>query len=513
MTSTKPDEFELLDHPAVEALAQGLSLKQGAQRGAAWLAGARLTVQVTQFMVSIVTARLLLPSEFGEAALALAIIAFAQLFTDLGLAAAIVHARTVTAELLTTAFWLNIGAAAALALIVAVLAYPVSRLYGHPSLFPLLLLASLNFAVTRGAVQTALLERTFNFKRLAIIETTAQTVGVIFVPVAALLGLGAASLVLGPVVATTLLSAGLWASVPWRPSGRPSRQKLRELWQFSRGLVGFNTLGYWSRNFDTLLLGGAVSSGELGQYNRAFNLMMVPVQQMSLVVARVLFPSLSRMRDDPPRVGRAWMRGLEATAALSMPVTITFAATAPALVAVLYGPRWGPTAPILELLALSAVPQILAASSGGVYRSLGLTDLLFKVGVISTVLSVIAIAIGVHWGALGVAAALLIKAWVSLPIPMTPLIRATRLKTADLRGPIVRILGPAVALGCGELGVRFALGGSTSAAVVLVLQLLAGAVLYFPALHLVGSPAISLIKEQVQRLARARGRSRRRADD
>ena len=243
MTSTQPDELELQDHPAIGALAQDFTLKQGAQHGAAWLAGARVTVQVIQFMVSIVTARLLLPAEFGEAALALAIIAFAQLFTDLGLAAAIVHTRTVTTELLTTAFWLNIGAAAALAVIVAVLAYPFSRLYGNASLFPLLLLASLNFAVTRGAVQTALLERTFNFKRLAIIETTAQTVGIIFVPVAALLGLGAASLVLGPIIATALLSVGLWASVPWRPSGRPSRKMLRELWQFSRGLVGFNTLG------------------------------------------------------------------------------------------------------------------------------------------------------------------------------------------------------------------------------------------------------------------------------
>ena len=240
--------------------------------------------------------------------------------------------------------------------------------------------------------------------------------------------------------------------------------------------------------------------------------MMVPVQQMSLVVARVLFPSLSRLRDDPPRVGRAWIRGLEATAALSMPVTVTFAATAPALVAVLYGPRWGPTAPILELLALSAVPQILAASSGGVYRSLGLTDLLFKVGVISTVLSVIAITVGVHWGAQGVAAALLIKAWASLPIPMTPLFRATGLKAANLRGPTLRILGPACALGCGELAVRFALGGSMPAGVVLVLQLLVGAVLYFPALHVVDSPAITLIKDQLRRLAARRSESRQRID-
>jgi O-antigen/teichoic acid export membrane protein len=116
------------------------------------------------------------------------------------------------------------------------------------------------------------------------------------------------------------------------------------------------------------LLGGAVSSGQLGRTTVRFNLMLVPVQQMTQVVARVLFPSLTRLRDDRRR--RGWIRGLEIAAALSMPITITFAAADPALVAVLYGPRWAGTVPILELLGLSAVPQILAGASGGVFRAL-----------------------------------------------------------------------------------------------------------------------------------------------
>ena len=450
------------EHPAVEALRRDITLGEGAKQGAMWLGSARLAVQALQFVVSIITARLLLPSEFGVAAVAMAIMAFAQLFTDLGLAAAIVHARRVTTRLLTTAFWLNVGAGIGLGTLVAALAYPLSLLYGNPEIFKLLLIASLNFLVTRGAVQTALLERTFRYQRLAAVETTSQMAGIVFVPIGAAVGLGASSLVLGPLLGTILLSAGLWASVPWRPSGRPGRTELMQLWRFSRGLVAFNSVNYWSRNLDTLLLGRVVTSADLGEYNRAFNLMMVPVQQMSWVLARVLFPSLSRLRDEPRRLASAWLRGLEAAATLSLPVTITFAAAAPALIAVLYGPRWTGTVPILELLALSAVPQILAASTGAVYRALGLTDLLFKVGMGSTAIGMIAIIGGLHWGTHGVAAGLLIAAWVALPIVVLPLFRRLEIGFADLRRPAVGVLVPAAALGAGELAIRIAWPGKVS---------------------------------------------------
>jgi PST family polysaccharide transporter len=494
------------EHPAVAALLRDVSLGEGARQGAVWLGGARLAVQALQFVVSIITARLLFPSEFGEAAVAMAIMNFAALFTDLGLAAAIVHARTVTYRLLTTAFYLNVGAGVALGVLIALLAYPFSLLYGNHEIFVLLLIASVNFLVTRGAVQTALLERTFNYRRLAAIETTSQMAGIVFVPVAAALGLGAPSLVLGPLLGTMLLSAGLWASVPWRPSGRPGRGELRQLWQFSRGLVAFNSVNYWSRNLDTLLLGRVVSSGALGEYNRAFNLMLVPVQQISWVLGRVLFPSLSRLRDEPRRLASAWLRGLEAAAALSMPVTITFAAAAPALVAVLYGPRWTGTVPILELLALSAVPQILAASTGAVFRALGLTDLLFKVGVGGTAVGMIAIIGGLHWGTHGVAAGLLIASWVSLPIVVIPLFRRLELTSRDLRGPAFGVLAPAAALGAGELAVRIALAGEVSSFVELVLQVLAGGVLYLLVLWRMQSPALVILRTQAKRL---QGRLRR----
>jgi PST family polysaccharide transporter len=467
------------EHPVVARLARDVTLAEGARQGGTWIGAAQIGSQAFQFLVSIITARLLLPSEFGQAALVFSVAAFAQIFTDLGLSAAIVHANRLTEDLLCSAFWLNMVTGVCLTLLFAGLSVPLSHIYGEPQLVPLLIVASLNFMLACGGVQIALLERSFNFRRLAIIETVTNVIGLVTVPIAAVAGLGVYSLLLGPLLTTTTLSAALWLDVRWWPSRGASRAALSQLWRFSRGLVGFNAVNYWSRNVDNLLLGGAVASAELGEYNRAYNLMTIPVGQISLVLIRVLYPALARMRDEPKRMGRAWSRAVSATSGtLALPLTLSMAATAPAFVHVVYGPRWTGMVVVLELLSLAAVPQILGAATGGPYRAADRTGLLFKLGVLGTVITVLAILAGLPWGITGVATAILIKSWFNLPIVVWPLARVLDMPLRRLLLPVLTSAGPALLVVAGELAVRFLLPSGTQPWQVLALQVAVGGALY-----------------------------------
>lgn len=463
--------------PVVARLRRDVSLKRGAAEGAGWIGGARIGSQAFQFLATLITARLLVPSEFGAAAVALAVAAFGQLFTDLGLGAAVIHARQVTERLLSTALALNVATGAALTALVAALALPLSRLFGQPDLAGLLLVASLNFTLSCGVVQTALLERTFNFRRLALSEVIAAIAGAASAPALALAGLGATSLVLAFLVRTALLSALLWAGVRWVPKTWPDQGEVGRLWRFSRGIVGFNAVNYWARNLDTLALGAFAPAAAVGQYTRAFSLTTVPLQQMSVVLGRVLYPALARLRDDPHRMGRAWVRGVGLAATFTLPATVTIAATAPALVPVLFGPGWDGMVPMLVLLALGTVPQVTAVATGALFRSAGATDLLFRTGMLQTALSVIAILAGLPWGAVGVAAALLVRSWIALPLLLLPLRRIVGLSLIELLGPTTALGWPAAALAAAELGVG-ALAGGLAAWQVLGLQLAAGTAIY-----------------------------------
>ena len=199
------------------------------------MAGASLATQVFQFLISILMARLLFPSQFGEVALVASIAGFAGIFTDLGIGAAVVQAKRVTEDLLATAFWLNTLTGVVLTLALCALAVPLSMIYSQPRLVGLMIVASLNFTFSVGTVQLALLERSFKFRRIAIIETTSSVVATVVAPAAVLLGFGVYSLVLAPLVGTCVLSTALWASVRWWPRKWASRDAIRELWSFSRG--------------------------------------------------------------------------------------------------------------------------------------------------------------------------------------------------------------------------------------------------------------------------------------
>ena len=472
------------------------------------MGAASVGAQALQFLVSIVMARLLLPSQFGEAALAYSITAFAMIFTDLGLSAAIVHAPRVTEELLSSAFWLSALTGLGLTIATCVLAFPVAAIYGKPELLGLLIVASLNFTFSCGGVHLALLERSLNFRRIAFIETVCALIGSLVAPLLALLGFGVYSLMIGPLFWTCLSTALFWANVRWWPRRWASRREIRDLWMFSRGLVGFNVINYWSRNLDNLLLGGTVSSGELGQYSRSYNLMMIPVGQMGGVMMRVLFPALSRMQDEPKRMARAWSRALAAVSgSFAMPLALTMAATAPAMVKVLYGQKWMGMVPVLEVLSIAAVPQIVGAATGGAYRAAGRTGLLFKVGVASTTLAIVAIIAGLPWGIMGVAITFMLSCWIIVPISVGPLARILGVPLSNLLLPIIAGWGPAAAAAGGELIVRLSMPSGATALEVLTLQLAVGGAIYLTAMWRSNSEIAVAARARVRRLLAIRLRA------
>jgi O-antigen/teichoic acid export membrane protein len=477
-TSKTPPPLRLTEagvHPVIARLTRDVSLSAGARQAGVWLAASSWGTQIIQFGFSILMAHLLLPRQFGETALVTAIAGFAGIFTDLGLSAAVIHAEEVTDDLLSTAFWLSAISGVVLTLLLVAAAFPLATLYGEPRLAGLFIVVSLNFSLALGAVHIALLERTFNYRQVAFIESTASILGLVSMPIFVLIGLGVYSIVLGPLTLTVSMTLLLWWRVPWRPQLRFDLGAVRRIWAFSRGLVGFNAVNYWSRNIDNALLGATVSNAELGNYNRSYNLMLIPVGQMNTVLMRGLYPALARMRDDPRRVGRAWIRAISVSSGvLTLPLTLTMAATAPVLVRVLYGHRWIGMVPILELLCLAAVPQLVATSVGAVYRAADRNSLMFRLSLIGTAITVVAIVIGLHWGATGVSAGLLISSCVNLPVAVVPLMRILQLTWRDVILPLLAGSIPALMLIAAELGVRFSLEHRLSPFPLLVSELAAG---------------------------------------
>ncbi|HEY7728110.1 MAG TPA: oligosaccharide flippase family protein, partial [Candidatus Eisenbacteria bacterium] len=111
-----------------------MDLKQRAVTSTAWYAGTRLATQVITWVVTVIVARLLSPSDYGLFAMALAVIAFLELFQEFGLGVAIIQRPNLTREQLNTVFWTVTASSSLLAGIAYVAAGFAAHFYHEPRL-------------------------------------------------------------------------------------------------------------------------------------------------------------------------------------------------------------------------------------------------------------------------------------------------------------------------------------------------------------------------------------------
>src|SRR5437870_10732430 len=147
----------------------GGELARAAVTGAAWKGASQTFVQVTRFTLAIVLAHLLTPTDYGIAGMVLVFSTFVIPFADLGLGAALVQRRSVSAVDLSTVFWTSIAAGAAFTGLGIVISTFVARFYGVDQVGPLFAALSASFIVTAlGATQRSLLVREIRFRSLEL---------------------------------------------------------------------------------------------------------------------------------------------------------------------------------------------------------------------------------------------------------------------------------------------------------------------------------------------------------
>jgi O-antigen/teichoic acid export membrane protein len=434
------------DHPLPEF--GDSDLKQRTVAGVIWSAGASVTQQVLNFAVTVVLARLLLPADFGLVATIAIFTGFISLFVDFGLSAALIQRPSLTERHRSSAFWMNLAVGILLGGLVAALAPALADFFHEPSLVALTLVASVNFVVgSMGIVQSALLQRAMEFRRIGAIGIASTVVGAVVAIAMAVAGFGAWSLIGQLVASTGSRTLLLWLTSSWRPSVIVDRQAIRELWRYSRGIAGFNAVNYWARNADNLLIGKFVGPTGLGIYSRAYNLMLLPIQQISTVTSRVMFPALSRIQSDAERVKRAYLRAVGIIALLSFPALAGLFVVAKPFVLALYGAKWVEVVPVLQILCVAGFMQPVASTVGWLYQSQGRTEWMFRWGLVASAILVASFCIGIHWGVKGVAVGYAIATYSVLyfafAIPGRLIGMRVREVARTVSGPLLSALGMA----------------------------------------------------------------------
>lgn len=372
--------------------------------GIAWSVVSQVGRQGLIFIIGIVLARLLSPTEFGLIAMVTVIVNFAIVFAELGFGSALIQKQDIREEHLSSVFWLNLVAGAALTFLFMAGAPIIAKFYGEPLLVSLTMLVSFNFFIgSLNVVQQALLTKALDFRTLSIVEIVAICISGIVAIFLAYTGLGVWSLAVQSIVLSSLTAVLLWKFSNWRPALIFKWNAVKELLRFSTSLLGTQTLNYWARNADYLLVGRFLGSGPLGIYNRAYSVMLFPLTNVSKVLARVMFPSLSIIQEDRSRVKQIYLKMTRMIALVTFPLMTGLFVTVQPFVLTVFGFKWIEMIPILQVLCLIGLIQSIITLNGNLYLSQGKADLQFKLSLIFKANIILGIIVGLRWGIMGVA--------------------------------------------------------------------------------------------------------------
>ena len=392
-----------------------VDLRKKTVKGVTWTIASQAARLLINLVVMVILAHLLNPKDFGLIAMVAVFSNFFFLLNDLGIPSAIIQKKDVTEVDLSSAFWVNLFEGLLITGLFLVLAPVIAGFYSKSVLKPIIMVMSMLFTISSlGMIQSALFSRKMNFKTLAIVEIVSAALGGGVAVTLAATGFGVWSIVFQLLTNALVLAVLLFSLSEWRPRLILRWQPTRRLLGFGLPLLGFNFVNYFNRNLDNLLIGKYLGARQLGYYDVAYKSLLFPLQNVSSVIGRVMFPALSKLEEDKARVRAAYIRATQYIAVITFPLMAGLAVLAPQLVRAALGPKWERAIFLVQVLALIGGLQSLYTTMGWIYLSQGRTGVLFVFGVVMAVVYAGAFVVGLHWQVEGVAVAYVIAFLVLL---------------------------------------------------------------------------------------------------
>ncbi|MBX7242967.1 MAG: MOP flippase family protein [Bacteroidia bacterium] len=376
------------------------NLREKTVSSAKWNALNQVIIQVTLTVTSIILGRFFLsPREYGLMGMITVFTGFANILKDFGISAAIIHKKDITEKDLTTAFWTNVFLGALIGGVFAIAAPWLAVFYKEPALQNITYFVAIHFFIsTLSIVQNVLLEKSLRFKDIFMYNITAVGAAAIVAIVMAATGWGVWSLVAQQITNISVLNLMLWFNTRWKPLFQYSVESLKGLLKFSIYLFLASSLNYWNRNLDNMLIGKFAGSDALGNYSRAYSLMLLPLTQIVGMLVKVLFPALALIQQDLVRVKSVYLKALAVIALLTFPFSIGLWLIAEDFILILLGPKWTEAIGVFKILAWAGLLQCVISPIGSLLSALGKTKLHFTLGLLSSVLGISAICLGLWLG-------------------------------------------------------------------------------------------------------------------
>lgn len=378
-------------------------LKDKAISGVKWNAIGRFSTQGVNFIIGLILARLLSPSDYGVVGMVGIFFAIAQTFIDSGFGSALIRKNDCTDTDYSTAFYFNVIVGLVCCILLWIASPFIADFFNTPILKDLVKVMSLNMFVSSFAiVHGTKLTHAVDFKSQSIVNlltaVLSGTMGIFM----AYKGFGVWSLVFQQLIATVLRVVLLVAITKWFPKRLFSKASFKYLFNFGSKILTASILHTIYANMTTLIIGKFYTAKDLGYYSRGESLATYPSTNITGILQSVTYPVLSKIQDDDEHLIQSYRKLISMTSLVIFFGMFLLAALAKPLIVTLLTDKWLDAVIYLQIFCFAYMFDHICALNLNILYVKGYSNLVLKLEVIKKTISISMILAAVPFGVMAI---------------------------------------------------------------------------------------------------------------
>ncbi len=364
-----------------------------------WKFAERISAQVVTFVVSIILARLLEPSDYGLISIVTIFITLANTFVSGGMGNALIQKKNADALDFSSILYFNIGFSVIIYAILFFAAPLISMFYGeeYALLTPVLRVLGLRIIIAGiNSVQQAYVSKKMIFRKFFLSTLTGTILSAVVGITMAYCGFGVWALVAQYLTNTTVGTVFLAISLKKLPLLKFSIQRVQQLFGYGARILASSLLITVFEDIRSLIIGKLYTSSDLAYFDKGKQFPSLIVVNINSSIGAVLFPKMANEQNDLIRIKQTARTSIRFSSYIMSPMMLGLAAVATPFINVLLTDKWLPAVPLLQIFCVYYLFQPIHTANMQAIKAVGRSDIYLKVEIVKKVIELVTLLL-VFW--------------------------------------------------------------------------------------------------------------------
>lgn len=357
-----------------------------------WKFAERIASQAVSFVVSIVLARILAPSDYGAIAMVMIFVTLANVIAEGGFSSALIQKKDADKLDFSTVFYFSLVFSIVLYVILYVAAPSISLFYGdgYEVLTPVLRVIGIQVIIYAvNSVQQAYVSKKMMFQKFFWSTLVGTIVSAILGLAMAYSGCGIWALVGQQLSMTVTNVLVLYIVTRKLPGLMFSFERLKGLFNYGAKILGASLLVSLFLDLRSLIIGKLYSAKDLAFFDRGRQFPNLIVVNVNSSVGAVLFPKMSEQQDDTQKIKETCRMSIRFSSFVMMPLMMGLAACGGPLIRLLLTDKWIDCVPFLQLFCIIYMFYPMHTANMQAIKALGHSGTFLKLELLKKIIELI----------------------------------------------------------------------------------------------------------------------------